>query len=101
MVAILAPPPFAALSRILERGTEPLQEYAPGDFLGAEADHVFGPHLRVEKIEFPFTQLGHPRCECDFRCVRSIVKHGFAKERFSERDAVNTAGELPVEPCFD
>jgi len=71
------------------------------NFNAAELLQMGREPLRVEQHKFAGPQTFHQRDKRNFRGVGYVMKHRFAEERASDADAVKSASEFSLLPCFD
>lgn len=71
------------------------------DFDGAEFLQMRREPLGVEERETPFPQPFHQREQRNLGRVPHMMKHRLAEKSAADRDAVKTARELIILPCFD
>src|SRR5258708_8418246 len=71
------------------------------DFETAELLQMRSHELRVEQAKAAGAQLLDQVNQCHFARVGDTAEHAFAEERGAERDAVEAADQLIVEPALD
>lgn len=81
-------------SRQVHRFVQSMEIFGPRDFDGAELGQVRRNPLGIEEGKAPFAQVLDQREQRDFGRIPHVVKHRFAEECATDRDAVKSAREL-------
>src|SRR5262245_28701439 len=71
------------------------------NFDSAKLLQMWGEPLRVEQSEFSLAQMFYQRHQRDFRCIRYVVEHRFAKKSATDRHTVESTSERAFLPRFD
>src|SRR4029077_4857027 len=92
--------PFASFRRMPQRRSEPLEKNSSRHLARPKPQHMLGRHLRVDKMKPPPLQSLNQRGEGYLGAIRFVMEHRFAKECFTQRNAVKPAGQFAVDPAF-
>ena len=92
---------YLEFSRQVHRSAQEAQIIFPRNFDTAKLLQVWREPLRVKQGEFSLALMVDQRHQRDFRRIRYIVKHGFAKKSATDRYAVESTSEPALLPGFD
>ena len=85
----------------MESEIKALKVFGARDLNCAETEGDGGEHLDVEEHEIALAEVFDEMVEGDFGGVADAVKHGFAGEEAANRDTVDAADKLVIQPAFE
>jgi hypothetical protein len=90
----------AEFSKALKRLLKAPVKSGTADFLGAELAQMIGDELRIEQAKPSMAEPSHKVDQRDLARACLIGKHALAEKGASERDAIESARKLTIEPSL-